>query len=154
MAYPRAAQLREYGQILMTDGRHAMTADFDAGTKQFINVADPETPDNVVTKNYLDNYRAPNSNLEKMGAYTIKGNKLGSEEDPQNISFDDLVDALPSFKSATTMGGVNGKQGLVPIPTNNDYNKFLRGDGTWAAIPECTVADEESLRAVLLFAGA
>jgi hypothetical protein len=29
-----------------------------------------------------------------------------------------------------------GQEGLVPAPAAGDNNKFLRGDGTWVAIPE------------------
>jgi hypothetical protein len=25
-----------------------------------------------------------------------------------------------------------GEEGLVPAPTDTDYNKFLKGDGTWS----------------------
>ena len=45
-----------------------------------------------------------------------------------NVSRDALA-----FAGSTSLS--NGKAGLVPAPTANDANKFLRADGSWAAIP-------------------
>lgn len=41
-------------------------------------------------------------------------------------------DAL-AFAGSTSLS--NGKAGLVPAPTSEDVNKFLRADGSWATIP-------------------
>lgn len=39
---------------------------------------------------------------------------------------------LPVFKGATS--DTNGTAGLVPAPTEDSQNKYLRGDGTWAIV--------------------
>lgn len=39
----------------------------------------------------------------------------------------------------------DGSRGLVPAPTSSDNNHFLRGDGTWQAVPETTWSSISSL---------
>lgn len=43
-----------------------------------------------------------------------------------------MDEALSVFIGANEVA--NGKAGLVPVPTSDDRNSFLRGDGTWAPI--------------------
>lgn len=42
---------------------------------------------------------------------------------------DNLKEKAVSMIGATSLA--NGRPGFVPIPLSSDYNKFLRGDGTW-----------------------
>lgn len=47
--------------------------------------------------------------------------------------YNDLKNTPTDFTGATALSG--GTNGLVPAPTSNDYAKFLKGDGTWANLP-------------------
>lgn len=64
---------------------------------------------------------------------------------------------LDSAVSSSVMTGAtetsDGTSGLVPAPEQGDQNKFLRGDGTWAEIPEGSIdtsnlATKDELEAV------
>lgn len=64
-----------------------------------------------------------------------------------------LDGALSSSVMVGASSEADGKSGLVPTPEQGDQNKFLRGDGTWAEIPEgsidtSTLATKEELNAV------
>lgn len=70
-----------------------------------------------------------------------------TQEDPNNlyeltIHFRDDVDKTITIPSVSVMEGAtdqtDGEEGLVPAPLAGDENKFLRGDGTWKAIPAAT----------------
>lgn len=66
---------------------------------------------------------------------TASGNSLTFID---SISQDAQGVITPTKKTVTTMVGAsssaNGAAGLVPAPQQNDQDKFLKGDGTWATV--------------------
>lgn len=55
-----------------------------------------------------------------------------SWEDDGDAQWADPTQAIPEFSSATESEA--GKPGLVPAPTPQDSNRFLKSDGTWAPV--------------------
>lgn len=54
-----------------------------------------------------------------------------------NASLSTIIDtAIGEMEGATAVA--DGQSGLVPAPVRGDQDKFLRGDGTWAAVPRVT----------------
>ena len=65
-------------------------------------------------------------------ALLLKQNTLdaGSNITIVNNTISAIDTTYSPFTGATSQ--VSGSSGLVPAPLNSDYDKFLRGDGTWA----------------------
>lgn len=106
-------------QSVVTEG----VAHIDLSSKQDILTFDP-TPtmssSNPVTSDGI--YRA----------LLLKQNTLdaGSNITIVNNTISAIDTTYSPFTGATSQ--VSGSSGLVPAPLNSDYDKFLRGDGTWA----------------------
>ena len=49
--------------------------------------------------------------------------------------------SVPTMKGASDTS--DGTKGLVPQPALGDQEKFLKGDGSWAEIPQPTVTVDE-----------
>ena len=47
--------------------------------------------------------------------------------------------AIPTMAGASS--STNGSEGLVPIPTAGDQDKYLKADGTWEAITDTKVTN-------------
>ena len=60
-----------------------------------------------------------------------EGNILSWESDGE-AAWSDPIQAVPIFSEATETEA--GKPGLVPAPTPQDANKFLKSDGTWTSV--------------------
>ena len=56
--------------------------------------------------------------------------------------------SVPTMKGASDTS--DGTKGLVPQPSLGDQEKFLKGDGSWAEIPQPTVTVDEVLNATSL----
>lgn len=61
---------------------------------------------------------------------TVLGNLSGVTAAPGAVLLPALLNALDVFQGDLGSGGVKG---LVPAPAAGEDNRFLRGDGTWAA---------------------
>ena len=75
----------------------------------------------------------------------------GQELDPSTGNSTYEWEKLAESAFTGTDGVNNGSQGLVPAPTTADVNKFLKGDGTWAAAGgsvEPTILTYEDMRPV------
>jgi hypothetical protein len=68
--------------------------------------------------------------LASIANNTVLGNLSGVTAAPGAVLLPALLNALDVFQGDLGSGGVKG---LVPAPAADDYAKFLRGDGTWAA---------------------
>lgn len=67
---------------------------------------------------------------------TVQNSVLGYDESKEKwVPMD--VNSLVNISVMTgATADVDGSSGLVPAPTKDDINKFLRGDGTWALIED------------------
>lgn len=68
--------------------------------------------------------------LASIANNAVMGNLTGLTAAPSAVLLPALLNALDVFQGDLGSGGVKG---LVPAPAADDYAKFLRGDGTWAA---------------------
>lgn len=80
--------------------------------------------------------QTPNYNLnkfegtDKLNPTTLNG--LNANADTIDTTLKNLNDNKANNTAFTGTDGVNnGTMGLVPAPTTNDANKFLKADGTW-----------------------
>lgn len=115
-------------------------------------VINNQSDDYVLTykEGTIDWYKLPANAFKNYDniTYTLSGALNGNAYD---------VTLTPSSGSATgakvpAMGAASssaaGTAGLVPAPAKNQHNSFLRGDGTWTALPSLSVTDSESGNAV------
>lgn len=42
----------------------------------------------------------------------------------------------------------SGEKGLVPVPTKDDVNKYLKADGTWAILSDSDVITSDDIKAI------
>ena len=66
-------------------------------------------------------------------------NALGYVPSETTITPDELIDTIGVFEGVHEIDPlISGKVGLVPEPfyLSRDYNKYLRGDGTWSSVPD------------------
>jgi hypothetical protein len=73
-----------------------------------------------------------NAKSAQMAAHTFKGNNGAAAANPLDLTATQLTAELNAMVGAN--GTVAGTKGLVPAPAATDNTKFLRGDGTYAAI--------------------
>lgn len=78
---------------------------------------------------------AINVSLEMTDTFNQWVEKINSLADQANTEIENLGSnaTYPVFKGATAH--TYGKAGLVPAPTIDDRNKFLKSDGTWSEEP-------------------
>lgn len=70
------------------------------------------------------------SNIEKQ--YVDPSGLSSYDSEIKNWVDDKISTSLTDFEGATSSSG--GAAGQVPAPSAGDDEKFLRGDGTWAAV--------------------
>lgn len=80
----------------------------------------------------LVNDSVTNAKLDNMAQNTIKGRITASTGDPEDLTAAQATSILDVFVGDSGSGGTKG---LVPAPVTGDSTKFLRGDGTFVAIP-------------------
>lgn len=80
----------------------------------------------------LVNDSVTNAKLDNMAQNTIKGRITASTGDPEDLTAAQATSILDAFVGDSGSGGTKG---LVPAPVTGDSTKFLRGDGTFVAIP-------------------
>lgn len=73
-----------------------------------------------------------NAKAANMAQNTIKGRITASTGDPEDLTAAQATSILNAFVGDSGSGGTKG---LVPAPVTGDSTKFLRGDGTFVAIP-------------------
>jgi hypothetical protein len=78
--------------------------------------------------------------LSNMAANSIKGNNTGSSAAPIDLTGTQVTALLTEFTGATS--SVDGVKGLVKKPVAGDEGKFLKGDGSWAAVAPLTDGDK------------
>lgn len=75
-------------------------------------------------------------------AATVNGHTVNADV-PAGAKFTDNDTKYNPMTGASASAA--GKQGLVPAPAAGKQYSFLRGDGTWAEIPEATDADIDAI---------
>ena len=89
------------------------------------------------------------SGLMEVGDWIVveKITGRGSSAQPFNITFGVISNTYEVMTGAVqgTNGGADeaGARGLVPDPGATDYNKFLRGDGTWVVPTNTQLSNEQ-----------
>lgn len=67
----------------------------------------------------------------------ISTDQLEMVDDPAGTALSQKVSFANATKGLSVMvgdSGSGGVKGLVPVPATGDASKFLKGDGTWAAV--------------------
>jgi len=72
-----------------------------------------------------------NVELDKMAAYSLKGNNTNSAAKPLDLDTEEVTAMLNEFYGDLGQGGIKG---LVPQPQIGDSSKFLSGSGTWKEV--------------------
>lgn len=68
-------------------------------------------------------------------SFSVSGTRVTYTKNDDTDGFFDTQDTTyTKFKGATS--SANGELGLVPAPTIDDRNKFLKGDGEWATVAQ------------------
>ena len=73
-----------------------------------------------------------NAKLAQMSTQTFKGRTTAGTGDPEDLT---ATQATAILNAMVGDSGSGGTKGLVPAPAAGDATKFLRGDGTFQAIP-------------------
>lgn len=106
-------------------------------------VKDPEEPQDVATKKYVDENVGGGGATYTAGAnITIENNVISATDTKytagSNISISDenVISATDTTYSnfTGTDGTAAGTAGLVPAPATTDADKFLKADGTWETV--------------------
>lgn len=92
-------------------------------------------------------YAHPNLTAKVSGLYKVAVDDKGHVSAAETVNKNDITAlGIPGtnttyspFKGATAAAA--GGTGLVPAPATGGTNKYLRGDGTWAELPDNTIAE-------------
>ena len=127
--------------ILNSLSRYPDGINFNALSSRIINVSDPEDPQDVVTKHYMENVQggfiAENTKILNEAKDTLQNTKV-SETNAKASE----INAANSARQAAESAGVfqdfqgatastDGLGGKVPKPLAGQQDKVLKADGTW-----------------------
>jgi len=115
------------------DGKGLSSNDFtDQLRRKLENIS--EGANQYVHPTYGANTGKPETNKTPQFGEAVTVSQIVSDENGHVSQMNDRTITIPdtAMKGATSRAA--GARGLVPAPESEDAGKFLRGDGTWAAV--------------------
>lgn len=117
---------------------------YDEGKTIILKEETPWEPGSETNSVYYLTYLADDSHALFIGSYYVESAYKSNPESACPYSEIYLVQLTASNEWSTITHRINpmhgatssydGHEGLVPAPTINDRNKFLKGDGTWGTL--------------------